>query len=609
MAISERIQLEDGVSGPAKAAASAVGALKKQFAGLDGSAGGGLTSQLNAASGGAKQVAAAVSKVGAAQQAVNAAVADQARLESKAAAAAKDAAKAKSKAAGVKPPKAPKPPPKPKEQEAGGAKDLGFNLTAANVAGKAIEKGAEAALAIVKFAVEAAAAGAKALVSAQALKQDSAAAFKTYLKTEALAQSAVDKGIALSREIGGDPAEIMSALKAELAKGLPVDKAIDQLRKLNAEGKLGPAQRGITGAIERLKNLPTNILAGLDVSTGMKSLESFFTRLGKAFDPSTAGGKKLSETLERIGNKALSVFEGIDPNKVVELVNALAEFGEGLGEGLGPFVDGVKEVFSLFGDGDAASGAKALGQAIGTLGTILGGVLAVAAVGAALIFAPLLLIGYGVKLIIDGFVWLGGVASSAWDSVSGGAKGVLSALSGLVSGVWEAVTEFFSAAAGIGKGIIDGIINGILGGAAGVVSSLVGVATSAISAVKGVLQQHSPSKVFADIGANTVEGFVQGVVANDNSAAKASSAMASGAVAAAQGGFAAVPGTGGAVGGAGAVAPPGGGAAKSFQVAISVKVDAAGGVSAQEAESIGNTVGKAAGESFWQVVRSMGEAA
>lgn len=63
-----------------------------------------------------------------------------------------------------------------------------------------------------------------------------------------------------------------------------------------------------------------------------------------------------------------------------------------------------------------------------------------------------------------------------------------------------------------GKDLIQGLINGIKSKAGNLVESAKGVVQSAIDGAKALLGIHSPSKVFAEIGVDTVQGFAQGIL-------------------------------------------------------------------------------------------------
>ena len=80
-------------------------------------------------------------------------------------------------------------------------------------------------------------------------------------------------------------------------------------------------------------------------------------------------------------------------------------------------------------------------------------------------------------------------------------------ISNVLSGIRGKLSEFTS----MGSNLIHGLKTGIQNAADSVVSAAKGVVSDAISAAKNLLGIHSPSKVFADIGKYSDEGFIQGL--------------------------------------------------------------------------------------------------
>jgi len=80
--------------------------------------------------------------------------------------------------------------------------------------------------------------------------------------------------------------------------------------------------------------------------------------------------------------------------------------------------------------------------------------------------------------------------------------------------VTGAVASFVTA----GADMVAGLVKGILSGGASVINAAKQIAQSAVDAAKSVLGIASPSKVFAAIGDNTVEGFVDSVDAGRDAA-------------------------------------------------------------------------------------------
>lgn len=84
-----------------------------------------------------------------------------------------------------------------------------------------------------------------------------------------------------------------------------------------------------------------------------------------------------------------------------------------------------------------------------------------------------------------------------------------------------------------GSNLIDGFINGIRNAAGRVVETITGFVSGAIESAKQLLGIASPSKVFAEIGRYTMEGFEEGVERNAQAAANSVRRAVSGITAAA----------------------------------------------------------------------------
>ena len=102
------------------------------------------------------------------------------------------------------------------------------------------------------------------------------------------------------------------------------------------------------------------------------------------------------------------------------------------------------------------------------------------------------------------------------------AKAALEALGDLVGSIADDLGDAAAGMAIVGGAMIDGLVQGIEDGAAAVIAAITGVANDAIASAKAVLRIGSPSKVFAEIGGYTAEGFAVGV---DDSAPMAARAL------------------------------------------------------------------------------------
>lgn len=105
--------------------------------------------------------------------------------------------------------------------------------------------------------------------------------------------------------------------------------------------------------------------------------------------------------------------------------------------------------------------------------------------------------------------------------ISGGVGSVVSAARGVVQGAVGAITGAVSQFVTIGSQIVQGLARGVASGASAVVSAIKSTVQNAISAAKGALGIASPSKVFRQIGAWTIEGFTAGILSRAKEAARA----------------------------------------------------------------------------------------
>lgn len=115
---------------------------------------------------------------------------------------------------------------------------------------------------------------------------------------------------------------------------------------------------------------------------------------------------------------------------------------------------------------------------------------------------------------------LGGFFSSAASAVQSAWNGVTS----FFSSIWNQIKNVFSNAAStfanIGRNIVNGIKNGISNAWSSLVSWVTSKFGGLVDSVLGFLGIHSPSRVFAEIGEQTMAGYAQGI-RNDDSAEKA----------------------------------------------------------------------------------------
>lgn len=131
---------------------------------------------------------------------------------------------------------------------------------------------------------------------------------------------------------------------------------------------------------------------------------------------------------------------------------------------------------------------------------------------------------------------IGGLAA-AFVTTTGIAVGFVAALAALPVMLWEIVGAISEGILGaitwlqtvdlgeIGTQMIQGLINGITAAASGVVTAITGTVGNAITAAKETLGIASPSKVFAGIADDTVEGFTGTIESSSDDAGAAMADM------------------------------------------------------------------------------------
>lgn len=117
---------------------------------------------------------------------------------------------------------------------------------------------------------------------------------------------------------------------------------------------------------------------------------------------------------------------------------------------------------------------------------------------------------------------LGDLVDAALQIIIALAEGIIAALPevlrqapviimNLVIALVENAPKLVAAALEIGKDIVMGVWDGICTMASWLKEKVTGFFSGIVSGVKEFLGIHSPSKVFADIGSNTIEGYAEGV--------------------------------------------------------------------------------------------------
>ncbi|MDN5517358.1 MAG: phage tail tape measure protein, partial [Pseudomonas sp.] len=139
-------------------------------------------------------------------------------------------------------------------------------------------------------------------------------------------------------------------------------------------------------------------------------------------------------------------------------------------------------------------------------------------------------IAVGAALIYSNWDRIGPYFAGLWAEVKAGFSGGLSGIAATILN-FSPLGLFHRALAGVlsyfgvdiparftdfGGMLIDGLVNGITAGLGKVKSAITGAADSSIGWFKQKLGIHSPSRVFAELGGYTMQGYGQGLLAEQN---------------------------------------------------------------------------------------------
>lgn len=223
---------------------------------------------------------------------------------------------------------------------------------------------------------------------------------------------------------------------------------------------------GIAGVMESII-APINAIGDAisKVINGELSFEDAITNL------LTSLSAKLPEFIKKGADMVLNLASGIAqalPQLIVKGLNAITSFVQGLGNGDGQLI----------------------GKAVDIVAKLVVGLIK---------NAPQIL-SAGVKLIL---ALLQGI-TSAFGSL-------LSKVGALAKKIPTAIKSGLGNLTSIGKNLITGLWNGIKSAFDSTISKVKALASKLPSAVKKVLGIHSPSRVFAEIGMYTGEGFALGI--------------------------------------------------------------------------------------------------
>jgi hypothetical protein len=111
--------------------------------------------------------------------------------------------------------------------------------------------------------------------------------------------------------------------------------------------------------------------------------------------------------------------------------------------------------------------------------------------------------------------FLNGIAKNLPRIIQSGFNLIISFINGLTKAINSNSATLGRAGGNLAVAIIKGMVTGLRAGVGQIVSAAEHIASSAISAAKGVLHINSPSKVFIAIGQSVNEGFYKGLMSGD----------------------------------------------------------------------------------------------
>lgn len=175
----------------------------------------------------------------------------------------------------------------------------------------------------------------------------------------------------------------------------------------------------------------------------------------------------------------------------------------------------------------ATANGKSFGQVIGTIIGVVGMViLKIVEFGATLFNIVGTVIGNTVGVLVTTFSNLPAFFNNIWTQIKTAFSGGIAGIGALIIN-WSPFGLFYSAFAavlswfgidlpakftGFGAMILDGLKNGILSKVQAVKDALSSAVTGVIDKAKSILDIHSPSRVFAEIGDFTMQGMAVGLL-------------------------------------------------------------------------------------------------
>lgn len=328
-----------------------------------------------------------------------------------------------------------------------------------------------------------------------------------------------DVGRALARRMGVSFQEAMAAIQSGRVR---VEEGLEALDDA-VQSKFGQIARaqllGFTAQIQRAKENIAGLFSDVRIEPFLRGLQGVL----RLFDQNTVSGRALKVVIEGLLNPLFEAvgraspyvqafFKGLIIAALVVLIGILRikkAFEDTFGGGTKSKIDGIR--LAVY------AGIATMGALVVTVGLLAAAIaLSLAPLGALMAAATLV----GVVLVTP------------------------FALAGLaVYGLYIALKAAYDAIKGLDFGqlaadLVDGFVRGLRDGIAKVISAVSELGRSAISALRSVLDEHSPSRVAARSGMNFRLGFTQEIEAGTADAKAASRGLGAAAVDGLEGGAA-----------------------------------------------------------------------
>lgn len=263
---------------------------------------------------------------------------------------------------------------------------------------------------------------------------------------------------------------VVAAVKAGGNASKEIAKVADQFNVVgDGAAAATKTSKTLGGVLGRLKAVPANLFDAIGKQLAPdfdKAAES----VGKWLDEMNKSG-----TVQAVVDGVVGAIRGIG-----RVITAVAPIAKALWEGLKTGLSGLGPLFKIISAAIGSVGGKS-GEASGFMTS-----LAMAAK----------VLGIGIGIVIGAFVLMGTAIGAA---VAAGA----------------AIIGFFAklgaGALAAGQSIITGLVNGIKNGIARAVQAAKDLASAVSGTIKSALKIGSPSKLFAGYGGDVTTGFAEGV--------------------------------------------------------------------------------------------------